>query len=578
MRNFFFSLIALIFLIQINLAFAQTAAQTFPDVLTNHKNQVAIEYLKQKGVIQGYPDGTFQPGKSVNRAEILKILIEGRHLTPDANLYKNCFPDVHEEWFAKYVCYAESQGWVQGYPSGNFEPARPVNKVEAIKMAIEVHAMQAELPATLDVNPYLDTNKTAWYTPYLKLAQDKGLLEETGYTFEPANDMQRGGMSEIIYRVMKITAEDLAKFTAPTDGYLVSEISIVQKDAAHSEWSSSGDLIVFDKEGADEYHDLYIMQEDGEITQSLTAENPKINQRHNGWPAWHPDDEYIVFQSEEAEHYGVESKWMGFPGLGFFSNLWATTPEANQFWKLTDIEIKQTAFDEIPIKGIISSNFSHDGKKLMWTERYASGGYLEWGKWQIKMADFVIDADSPRLENVETILRAEDVCEKCNYVVGMAFSPDDKTLLISGNLDGQHVYGMDQYSYDLETGEFTNLQNTPYFWEEGGCWSPDGQKIIFPTNFHSAYKLDFTNPGWPTQPRTREYWIMDADGSNKRPLTHFNIPGSTEYLEIGQGQRMIAAECAFHPDGKKIFGIIGIDERDDDQAQIQINIGSIEFK
>ncbi len=42
----------------------------------------------------------------------------------------------------------------------------------------------------------------------------------------------------------------------------------------------------------------------------------------------------------------------------------------------------------------------------------------------------------------EIVIRAEDICGNCNYVNTMGFSPDDNKLLLAGNLDGQHVFGM----------------------------------------------------------------------------------------------------------------------------------------
>lgn len=45
-----------------------------------------------------------------------------------------------------------------------------------------------------------------------------------------------------------------------------------------------------------------------------------------------------------------------------------------------------------------------------------------------------------------------------------------------------------------------------------------------------------------------DYWIMDADGSNKRQLTHFNTPGYPEYTASGKSP----ADYSWSPDGKKI--------------------------
>lgn len=76
-------------------------------------------------------------------------------------------------------------------------------------------------------------------------------------------------------------------------------------------------------------------------------------------------------------------------------------------------------------------------------------------------------------------------------------------------------------------------------------------------------------------PETREYWIMNADGSDKQQLTYFNTPGSPEYNEIGKGRRVIVAECKFSPDGKKLLGFIGIDKLTGDRSSFKLTVGLI---
>ena len=83
-----------------------SASEVFPDIGT--RNKTAIDFLYQTGIIQGYPDGRFRPRKPLNRAELLKLVMSGIGIAPDSN-YKNCFPDVREEWFAPFVCYAKGQ-------------------------------------------------------------------------------------------------------------------------------------------------------------------------------------------------------------------------------------------------------------------------------------------------------------------------------------------------------------------------------------------------------------------------------------------------------------------------------------
>ncbi len=105
---------------------------SFSDVIDTHENAEAIQYVQSKNIVSGYPDGTFKPGQEVNRAELAKILVEATF--PNAAVGESCFPDVRREWFAPYVCFAQEKGLVSGYPDGTFKPAQPVSFVEAAKM------------------------------------------------------------------------------------------------------------------------------------------------------------------------------------------------------------------------------------------------------------------------------------------------------------------------------------------------------------------------------------------------------------------------------------------------------------
>jgi subtilisin family serine protease len=181
----------------------------FSDLGAIHRSYTAITYLTNKNILEGYPDGTFKPSATVNRAELLKILVAGQDIDPDPIRYRNCFPDVKEEWFARYVCYAKSQGWVEGYDDGTFRPAETVNKVEALKMMIE----GLDITFSEDYTArFADTPSNAWFAPYVALAQHLNLLEERGALFNPASDRTRSSISENLYRLLQIRERGLESY------------------------------------------------------------------------------------------------------------------------------------------------------------------------------------------------------------------------------------------------------------------------------------------------------------------------------------------------------------------------------
>jgi micrococcal nuclease len=200
------------------LIFVPSTTLAFSDI-ESHANETAIRYLYANGVIDGYPDGTFKPDKTVNRAELLKILIGGKGIIPTVNEYNNCFPDVADDWYAPWVCYAKQQNWIEGYPDGTFKPGREVNKVEAIKMLIGSQEYIIPGLITPDFKTvYDDVSGDEWFSVYLVVALDKGLLEVTSGNYNPAGSKTRASVSENIYRAMLLKLDGPYEVVSVTDG------------------------------------------------------------------------------------------------------------------------------------------------------------------------------------------------------------------------------------------------------------------------------------------------------------------------------------------------------------------------
>ena len=117
----------------------------FTDVDFNHAYTQAIQWAKTSGMLSGYPDGSFRPDKSVNRAELLKIVLEATDIDIDsANNEGFTFTDVDKKaWYAPYVLYAKTHDIVQGYADGTFRPDQVVNFAEALKIAYLALDIQA---------------------------------------------------------------------------------------------------------------------------------------------------------------------------------------------------------------------------------------------------------------------------------------------------------------------------------------------------------------------------------------------------------------------------------------------------
>lgn len=94
---------------------------TFSDVPADHTFYASIRCLACRGIINGYPDGTFRPGENVSRGQVAKIVsLAAGWIEPVAG---QTFEDVAEgSTFWLYVERMISHSVIAGYACGNPEP------------------------------------------------------------------------------------------------------------------------------------------------------------------------------------------------------------------------------------------------------------------------------------------------------------------------------------------------------------------------------------------------------------------------------------------------------------------------
>ena len=166
----------------------------FTDYTKEDSGYEAVMSLQASGIIDGYPDGTFRPKGVINRAELLKILVEGFY-HQEVEAENHCFPDVADEWFAPYVCAAKRLGWISGYPDGTFRPANSVNRAEGIKIVL------SSLTTDMQNSEYIpyDVPSESWFAPFVGKALEKGILVSRG-SFRPEANLTREDAAVWIFR------------------------------------------------------------------------------------------------------------------------------------------------------------------------------------------------------------------------------------------------------------------------------------------------------------------------------------------------------------------------------------------
>lgn len=175
--------------------------QLFTDLDSNYTYATAITYLKNANVIGGYPDGSFQPGKTVSRVEALKMILAGLkiELNPASDL---AFPDAAKDaWYAPFVGRAVKLEIAKGYPDGSFGPGKVVNRAEFLKIILGAAGITTTAP---DNDPYADAPKDAWFAGAAAYAKEKNLVPGGSSSLNPGDGLTRGEVAEIIYRLLAV--------------------------------------------------------------------------------------------------------------------------------------------------------------------------------------------------------------------------------------------------------------------------------------------------------------------------------------------------------------------------------------
>lgn len=348
------------------------------------------------------------------------------------------------------------------------------------------------------------------------------------------------------------TPSSPATTAIPSDRLVKNITTLVDRAGGRVDWSHANNLIAFGKQGDDEYTDIYTMNPDGSNQVCLTCDKAAVPQLNNDQPAWHPNGEYIVFQSQDPNIKAPAlipdalERYLTQGGAGFHNNLWAMTKDGQTFFQLTEVEQGEA---------ILHPHFSDDGSMLFWAAR--ERGEERRATWRLKVADVVIDAQGVRLAN-ERSFRPRG--EQNTFYESHGFMPDNARVIFSSSIGRSEPLDLDIWIMDLATQNLTNLTDSPSVWDEHAILSPSGNKIVWV----SSQGYEFSSESNYGETLTTEYWLMNTDGTEKTRLTYFNESGSAEFTSA----RTIVADNSWNKQGDMLVAVMAVMKNNSRESRI----------
>ena len=162
----------------------------------------AIANVRQKGLMNAYPDGQFHQEKSLTRAELATILVKAFKLnsrkTP--NPQPVTLTDIPANfWAANDINTVVRQGVMTGYRENRFYPDHSVSRAEAYAIFAQAYGVQQLDDATVNLvlAQYPDASQIpAWARKAMATALKNGFVDTPPQgKLRPNDPMTRGDMA-----------------------------------------------------------------------------------------------------------------------------------------------------------------------------------------------------------------------------------------------------------------------------------------------------------------------------------------------------------------------------------------------
>ena len=171
----------------------------FSDISEHWASSEIIE-LAQKGIINGFDDGSYKPDETVTRAQFLCALLKAFNV--ELQEYEKIFEDVSEnDWYTQYVITAYKLGIVKGIDEDKFAPAQNITREQMCVMLEKLYT-----PTEMgEYAEFSDADRISeWAADAVLKMSSAGIIQgRENNVFAPSAFMTRAEMAVVLSRVLK---------------------------------------------------------------------------------------------------------------------------------------------------------------------------------------------------------------------------------------------------------------------------------------------------------------------------------------------------------------------------------------
>lgn len=173
-----------------------TPTYRFTDI-SNSWARDMIEDIAGRGIITGYPDGTFRPNESIKRQHIAVMLTRAFELTTKRKAVP--FSDVPQSHlYYDSITKLQQAGIVDG-SNGAFNPNAPMTRAQMAKILVLAFGLTPE-----GTNTFQDVPATHWSYDYISALAGSGIALGDNGNFKPDEPVTRAQFVAFMYRALNL--------------------------------------------------------------------------------------------------------------------------------------------------------------------------------------------------------------------------------------------------------------------------------------------------------------------------------------------------------------------------------------
>lgn len=181
------------------IAATKNETKTFSDI-TGHWADRNISAAMKLRMINGYANGKFQPNASVTRAEFTAMISRAFGLGESAA--SASFKDTSSNWAAGYIDALADKGVIGGYPDGSFKPNATISRAEMV--AIIARMLNLNALATSTPTSFNDVDSSNWAADVIAQASSANLVQGlSSSVFSPNGKATRAEAVTLIIRALE---------------------------------------------------------------------------------------------------------------------------------------------------------------------------------------------------------------------------------------------------------------------------------------------------------------------------------------------------------------------------------------